>query len=341
MFFPLISSTPRVRFIRSLLVVPLAGFLFGALPLLAQEKVDQATIERIKTEEATHSQIMEIMSWLSDVYGPRLTWSPNATKAGDWAMAEMKKWGLANVHEERWDTPAGLGWENERFSLVATAPVPFIVEAVPQAWSAGTNGPLTGRAMMVPAGCSDELRESYAGKLKGVFIMLTRPAARPVNAFTPTASRYSDSALAAMAAAKPAPAGGGGFPRAGGPQPALSAICERQIARDSTAAAALAAANGTPPRPRFGPRGGVSLADSATMRWLAAQGVAAILLADASHVGGDIGTNNGASRVKGAARIPTVHVAQGVRPGKYTVREFDFRQKPRPPLILPLHPPFS
>jgi len=154
------------------------------------------------------------------------------------------------------------------------------------------------------------VRASYAGKLKGVFIMLTRPPDKPVNSFTATASRYSDSALAVMAAAKPAPAGGGGFPRAAGAQPALSAICERQIVRDSTAAAALAAASGTPARPRFGPRGGVSLADTATMRWLSGQGVAAILLADASHVGGDIGTNNGASRVKDAPKIPTVHMAQ-------------------------------
>ena len=310
MLFPLIFSAPRERFIRSLLVLLLAPFLFGALPLLAQEKVDVATIERIKAEETARPQIMEIMSWLSDVYGPRLTWSPNTTRAGDWAMAEMKKWGLQNVHEERWDTPAGLGWENERFSLVATAPVPFIVEAVPQAWSAGTNGLLSGPAMMIPAGCSDELRESYAGKLKGAFMMLTRPPNKPVNAFTATASRYSDSTLAVMAAAKPAAPGGGGGPRAAGSQPALSPTCERQIARDSTAAAALAAASGIPARPRFGPRGGVSLADTATMRWLAAQGVAAILLADASHVGGDIGTNNGASRVNGAPRIPTVHVAQ-------------------------------
>ena len=70
------------------------------------------------------SQVMDLMSWLSDVYGPRLTWSPNATKAGNWAMDEMKKWGLANVHEETWDTPVGLGWENEKFSLMATSPVP-------------------------------------------------------------------------------------------------------------------------------------------------------------------------------------------------------------------------
>ena len=104
-----------------------------ARPAVAQEPVDAATIERIKSEEMSRSQVMDIMSWLSDVYGPRLTWSPNLTRAGDWAMREMKTWGLANVHEETWDTPAGLGWENERFSLMATAPVPFIVQAVPRA----------------------------------------------------------------------------------------------------------------------------------------------------------------------------------------------------------------
>ena len=87
-----------------------AAVAFGfAMPLVAQEKVDVATIERIKAEEMNRSQVMEIMSWLSDVYGPRLTWSPNASRAGDWAMGQMKSWGLANVHEEKWDTPAGLG----------------------------------------------------------------------------------------------------------------------------------------------------------------------------------------------------------------------------------------
>jgi hypothetical protein len=61
---------------------------------------------------------------------------------------------------------------------------------------------------------------------------------------------------------------------------------------------------------RGGGRGGVSVADTSTLRWLQAQGVAAILLGDASHVGGDVGTNNGASRVSGVAAIPTVHVSQ-------------------------------
>jgi carboxypeptidase Q len=168
--------------------------------------------------------------------------------------------------------------------------------------------------VMIRAGCSDELETQYSGKLKGAFVMVTPPLNRPVNAFVATASRLTDSSLAAMAAAQPAGGGrggaGGGRGGAGAQAPALSATCEAQVARDSIAAAAIAASRGLPVGQRFGPRGGVSVADTATLRWLQAQNVSAIMLADASHVGGDIGTNNGASRVAGIAQVPTVHVSQ-------------------------------
>jgi carboxypeptidase Q len=279
-------------------------------PLRAQEKVDVATIEKIQSEETNHSQVMELMSWLSDVYGPRLTWSPNATRAGAWAMDQMKSWGLANVHEEKWDTPAGLGWENERFSMMAIAPMPFIVEAVPRAWSASTRGTVVGPALMVQAGCLDELRAGYTGKLKNAFVMTTAPANRAVADFSPVATRLTDEALATMAAAPPPPPGGGGRggARGGGAPPTRSAVCQAEFSRDSAAAAAAAGRGG---RGGFGAaRGGLNTADSSTLRWMENQGVAAILLADTRHVGGDIGTDNGASRAKGAPQVPFVHVAQ-------------------------------
>jgi hypothetical protein len=223
-------------------------------------------------------------------------------------MSEMKKWGLTNVHEERWNNPPGLGWENERFSLMATAPVPFIVEAVPQAWSAGTKGTVSGPAVLVEAGCSDELRANYAGKLKGAFVLPSAPLNRPVNAFEPTARRWTDSALAEMAAAQPGGGRGGrGGGRGGPPAPARSPICQQQDAREE---AARVAAVGRGGRGGFFGRGGLNMGDTSTVRWLETQGVAGILLEDMSHVGGDIGTNNGASRAAGAPRVPTVHVAQ-------------------------------
>src|SRR5215467_10041524 len=224
----------------------LAAALLPLSSALAQEKVDNATIDRIKNEEMTNSHVMEIMSWLSDVYGPRLTWSPNIVRARDWAMGEMKTWGLANVHAETWDTPVGRGWQNQKFSFMATSPVPFIVEAVPQAWSGSTVGTATGKAMLIEAGCFAELQEKYAGKLKGAFVMTTPPRSEPVNAFVPTARRYTDSALAVMEAAQPVQqsgrGGGGRGGRGGAPQ--RSATCQKQAERDSIAAASATARGG-------------------------------------------------------------------------------------------------
>ncbi len=283
-----------------------------ATPAFAQEKVDVTTIEQIKAEEMNNSQVMDIMSWLSDAYGPRLTWSPNTIRAKDWAMGQMKSWGLSNVHEEKWDTPAGLGWENLKFSMNATSPQAFIVQAVPQAWSASTNGVAKGAAMMIRVGCLDELKEQYTGKLKNAFIMTTPRLNRPVGAFAATATRLTDARLDSMAAAQPPDPsggrGGGGGGRLGGAGAATtpSAACAKQFTRDSIAAAAVVAAGG---RGGGAPRA-LSVADTTTLRWLSKQGVSAIMLADASHVGGDIGTNNGASRAKGAPRVPTVHVSQ-------------------------------
>ena len=101
------------HFARHFARLPLCGILAWTLciapTLRAQERVDVATIDRITSEAMRRSQVMDIMSWLSDVYGPRLTWSPNTARAGAWAAAQMQSWGLQNVHEERWDSPAGLG----------------------------------------------------------------------------------------------------------------------------------------------------------------------------------------------------------------------------------------
>src|SRR5579864_7707604 len=78
------------------------------------EKVDFAAIGRIRDEGLNRSQVMDHISWLSDVYGPRLTGSPGIQQAADWAMKAMKDWGLVNVHQERW--ALGKGWSLVRFS---------------------------------------------------------------------------------------------------------------------------------------------------------------------------------------------------------------------------------
>ena len=52
----------------------------------ATEKVDYDAIYKIKQEGFQNSRVMDIMSWLTDVYGPRLTNSPGFRKSGEWAV---------------------------------------------------------------------------------------------------------------------------------------------------------------------------------------------------------------------------------------------------------------
>jgi carboxypeptidase Q len=283
----------------------LVATLALALPLTAQEPVDTATIARIEAEETDHSQVMEIMSWLSDVYAPRLTWSPNVRRAAQWAMDQMRSWGLSNVHIEPWTDPPGIGWENVDFSFMATSPVPFIIQAVPRAWSASTKGTVRGPAMRVEAGCSSELVQKYAGKLEGAFLLPTAPVDRPVTDFEPEARRYTAEELAQMAAASPNEGGGRGRFGRGRPPVERSPICQAQFTRDS--AAAVAAAGGGR---RFFFRGGLSMSDPTLLRWMESQGVAAVLMGDTRHAGGDIGTDNGSPRMANPPQVPIVHVSQ-------------------------------
>src|SRR5215510_6348530 len=107
---------------RSALTVVLAAL--AVLPLSAQwpatEKLDLDAIYRIKDEGFQRSKVMEIESYLTDVYGPRLTGSPQIREAADWAQKTMREWGLASVHLETF--PFGRGWDNKRFVANALTP---------------------------------------------------------------------------------------------------------------------------------------------------------------------------------------------------------------------------
>ena len=100
----------------------------------------------IQDEGAQHSRIMEVLGYLTDVYGPRLTNSPNIREAGAYAVKTLSAWGLANVHEETWG-PFGRGWSNELFEANEIAPRHFPLIAYAKAWTPGTDGSVTAEAL--------------------------------------------------------------------------------------------------------------------------------------------------------------------------------------------------
>ena len=98
---------------RTFATAALMSALVG-LPLAADwpvaEKIDLDAVYRIKEEGLQRSKVMELESYLTDVYGPRLTNSPGIKEAAEWAQKTMKEWGLVNVRTEPW--PFGRGWQN-------------------------------------------------------------------------------------------------------------------------------------------------------------------------------------------------------------------------------------
>src|SRR6476661_4519912 len=107
------------------------GLLIYALILptvtLAQTAVYNApkeVIDKIKDEGMNRSQVMQTLSYLSDVIGPRLTASPGMKRSNEWTRDQLTKWGLQNAHLEAWG-PFGRGWSLKRFSAQVTEPTAF------------------------------------------------------------------------------------------------------------------------------------------------------------------------------------------------------------------------
>jgi carboxypeptidase Q len=165
------------------------------MPVSAQqaERVDLNAVYKIKEEGFQRSRVMEIMSWLTDVYGPRLTNSPGFRKAGDWAVKEMTSWGLVNVKLQPFG-PFGRGWANDKFYMMATTPggsLPVIGYA--QAWTSSTNGVVAGEAVFATIDTAEDLA-SWKGKLKGKFLLSTAMPEVPA-LFEPQAQRYTQDQL--------------------------------------------------------------------------------------------------------------------------------------------------
>jgi hypothetical protein len=122
----------------------------ATMPFAAQSSLDPSINQRLRAAEADHSEVMRTLHYLADVYGPRLTGSPNQKAAAEWAVARMTDWGFSNGHLEPWDF-GHPGWANEHLSVHVTAPVhdALVVEAL--AWTPGTNGSVTANAVhLVP-----------------------------------------------------------------------------------------------------------------------------------------------------------------------------------------------
>ena len=195
----------RIRSLRASALLVAAAFAPATIqPLTAQvpaERVDTAMVDKIKAEGLERSKVMETISYLTDVHGPRLTGSPLTRKAGEWTQAKLTEWGLENAHLESWG-PFGRGWTLEACSANLIEPHFSPLIAYPKAWTPSTPKSIRGEPIYLEAQTKEDL-EKYRGKLGRAIVLISPP--REVKAhFEPEAARQTDSELLTLSNAGPA-----------------------------------------------------------------------------------------------------------------------------------------
>jgi len=198
-------------------IVLLLLFVVSSVPSFAQIPPAQTPvdpndpIQRIKDEGMNRSQVMQTLSYLSDVIGPRLTASPGMKRANEWTRDQLTKWGLQNAHLEAWG-PFGRGWTLKRFSAQVSEPTAFPVIAYPKAWSPGLASALTADVVYLDAKTEADL-DKFKGKLNGKIVLTTTLRDVPAH-FDPLGTRMNEKDLLGLADApepRPNPGGRGNF----------------------------------------------------------------------------------------------------------------------------------
>ena len=209
----------------------IAAVVLTIAPLGSREQVNEEINARIRAEGRERSQIMRTMHYLADVYGPRLTGSPNHKASAGWAIKQMSEWGLTNGRLEPWDF-GHPGWLNERFSGFIVSPVKDSLVGEVLAWTPSTKGTVTAEAvhLVPPERPTREALTTWIAEttptLEGKIVLVGKHTMVPVN-FNKAPLRRDDAALrrqyqpdsAAAAAEGPAGQGRGIFAQGRGNVP--------------------------------------------------------------------------------------------------------------------------
>jgi carboxypeptidase Q len=173
--------------------------LYCGLVPAANDNIDSNLNWRIRQEETDRSQIMSVIHQLTDVHGPRLTGSPNFKAACEWALNQMKSWGLQNEHMEAWDF-GHPGWANDRYSVRVISPYKDLLDARVVAWTPSTKGVVKAAIVLItpPEHPTAEILDAYLNSVKDKVrdrIVLTGPHVEIPITFSPAAKRREESDL--------------------------------------------------------------------------------------------------------------------------------------------------
>lgn len=96
------------------------------------------TLTKIRQEALLRTQVVDLVGWIADAYGPRVTGSPAMRSASEWARTMLSKWGLENVNVETF--PFGTEWTARRFTARMIEPYALELIGAPRLWTKSTAG---------------------------------------------------------------------------------------------------------------------------------------------------------------------------------------------------------
>lgn len=219
-----------LRFVIGVLL--LQSFVLPAA-LLAQDSKLAEVNAAIRKEGMENSKVMHTLHILTDLYGPRLTGSPNHVNAAKWAAREMTSWGFDKTALEPWEF-GHPGWVDERNIGLMLKPVQDTLTYETLAWTPSTKGEVSAEAvsLVVPTFPSatnpnvmqqptqeeltaylDSMRSAVAGKM----VLVGKPTFIPQDN-TPGPKRLNDEDNKKRYDPANAAGAGGGGGRPGGGQ---------------------------------------------------------------------------------------------------------------------------
>lgn len=166
------------------LIFPL---LLSTVTLVAQQSrlkssthlLEDPIVLSLVKEGTENSQLTILAHQLLDGIGPRLVGTPEMKQAGEWAIAQYKKWGIA-AHSEKWGV--WCGWQRGPAHFEMKYPRLKSLEGTQLAWSPGTNGKtITTEVIILPVFADSIAFAKWIPSVKGKFIMISmlQPTGRP------------------------------------------------------------------------------------------------------------------------------------------------------------------
>lgn len=149
-----------------------AALLFLPQALGAQQfSVDDPVLNAIWAEGMENSQVYTLAQTLSDSIGPRLPGSPDFDAASDWVLNRYRSWGITGRTEEYGTWRA---WERGLTHVDLMAPRLRSLDGMMQAWSPGTNGPVTGSVVVLPDVSDAAAFDAFLGTVQGKFVLMSK-----------------------------------------------------------------------------------------------------------------------------------------------------------------------